>query len=57
MQGWLLDRLNPRIPTQVRRLYDQDDEVEAGLGSEWIADGLYLDDNVAVRAPSDNEPF
>ena len=57
MQGWLLDRLNPRVPTQVRQFYDQDDEVEAGSGSEWIADGLYIGNNVAIRAPSNNEPF
>jgi hypothetical protein len=31
--------------------------VEAGSGGEWIADGLCVGDNVAVRAPSDNEPF
>jgi hypothetical protein len=31
--------------------------VEAGSGGEWIVDGLCVGDNVAVRAPSDDEPF
>jgi hypothetical protein len=57
VQGWLLHRLNPRVSTQVRQFYDQDDEVEASSGGEWIADGLCVGDNVAVRAPSDDEPF
>ena len=57
VQGWLLHRLKPQVPTQVRRLYDQNDEVEPGSGREWIAHELCVGDNVAVQAPSDDEPF
>ena len=52
-----LYRLNPRAPSQTRRLYDAEEEVEAGTGGEWIADGLSVGDNVAVRAPLEEEPF
>jgi hypothetical protein len=52
-----LYRLNPRVPSQTRRLYNAEEEVEAGIGGEWIAHRLSVGDNVAVRAPLEEEPF
>ena len=52
-----LHRLRPKASFQARRLYDADEEIEAGTGGEWIADGLCVGDNVAVRAPAEQEPW
>jgi hypothetical protein len=38
-------------------LYDLDEEVEAGMGGEWIADALCVGDNVVVRAQAEDESF
>jgi hypothetical protein len=50
-------RLSPKAPTQARRLYDLDKEIEAGMGGEWMTDGLGVGDNVAVWASLEEEPF
>ena len=50
-------RLTPKRPSQARRLYNNDKEVEAGPNREWIADGLCIGDNVAVRSPLQEEPY
>ena len=47
----------PKAPSQAQRLYNVDEEVEAGTGGEWIADGLYVRDNVAVCVPKVEEPW
>jgi hypothetical protein len=57
VQEFTLYRLNPKTPSQARRLYNADEEVEAGSGREWITDGLCVGDNVVVRAPLDDEPY
>ena len=51
------ERLTPKQPRQARRLYNNDEKVEAGLDREWIADGLCIGDNVAVRSPLQEEPY
>jgi hypothetical protein len=38
-------------------MYNNDEDVEAGLDSDWIADGLRMGDNVAVRSPLPEEPY
>jgi hypothetical protein len=38
-------------------LYDAKEEIEYGTGGEWIADGLGMGDNVAMRAPFEDEPY
>jgi hypothetical protein len=45
-----------KAPNLVRRLYDEDEEIEA-CSDEGIPDGLVIGDNVAVRTPSEEEPF
>jgi hypothetical protein len=50
-------RLTPKAPTQARRLYDLDEEIEANAGGEWMTDGLGVGDNVVVRALLEEEPF
>ena len=57
MQDFTLHRLKPKAPSQTRRLYDEDEEVEAGSGGELIADALSVGDNVVVRAPGEDEPY
>lgn len=57
MQDFTLYRLKPKAPSQAQRLYDGDEEVEAGSGGELIADALSVGDNVAVRAPLEDEPY
>ena len=57
MQDFTLHRLKPKAPSQTQRLYDKDEEVEAGSGGELIADALSMGDNVAVRAPREDEPY
>ena len=57
MQDFTLHRLKPKAPCQTRRLYDEDEEVEAGTGGELIADTLSVGDNVVVRAPGEDEPY
>lgn len=37
-------------------MYDSDNEIEANIGSEWIAENICLSDNVLVRILID-EPF
>ena len=55
---WTLRRLKPQCSSQVRLLYDSDEEVEAGSGREWIAEDVSIGNNVAVRANSvDDETF
>ena len=57
MQDFTLHRLKPKAPCQTRRLYDKDEEVEADTGGELIADALSVGDNVAVRAPGEDELY
>jgi hypothetical protein len=38
-------------------LYDAEEEIEYSTGVEWIADGMGVGDNVAVRAPLEDEPY
>jgi hypothetical protein len=57
VQDFTLYRLKPKAAGQARRLYDGDEEVEAGSGGELIADALSVGDNVAVRAPLEDEPY
>jgi hypothetical protein len=57
VQEFTLHRMSPKAPTLVWRMYNEDEEIEASGGGEEIADGLVVGDNVAVRAPSDEEPF
>ena len=51
------ERLTPKRPSQACRLYNNDEEVEAGPDREWIADGLCIGDNIAVRSPLQEEPY
>jgi hypothetical protein len=51
------DRLTPKRPSQARRLYNNDEEVQAGTDGEWIADGLSVGDNVVVRSLLHEEPY
>jgi hypothetical protein len=57
VQEFTLYRLKPKAPGQVRRLYDGDEEVEAGSGGELIADALSVRGNMAMRAPLEDEPY
>ena len=57
VQDFTLYRLKLKAPSQARRLYDEDEEVKAGTGGELIADALSVGDNVAVRAPGQDEPY
>jgi hypothetical protein len=41
----------------VRRLYDADEEIDVATIGECNADGLCVEDNVAVRAPAKDEPY
>lgn len=55
---WSLRRLKPQSSSQVRLLYDSDEEVQAGSGGESIAEAVSIGNNVAVRAHSvDDESF
>jgi hypothetical protein len=49
--------LSPRLPTQAQTLYNSNNKIEAGTGGEWIANALYIGDNVVVRAQSEDEAF
>jgi hypothetical protein len=51
------NRLTPKRPSQARRLYNNDEEVQVGTDGEWIADGLCVGDNIAVRSPLHEEPY
>jgi hypothetical protein len=57
VQEFILYRLSPKAPAQARRLYDGEEDVEAGSNGECIADALCIGDNVAVRAPDGGEPY
>jgi hypothetical protein len=57
VQEFTLYRLCPKAPAQARRLYDEEDDVEAHSSGECIADALCVGDNVAVRAPDGGEPY
>jgi hypothetical protein len=37
-------------------IHDIDEEIEIGIGNEWIVDNLCLSDNIMVSTPT-NEPF
>jgi hypothetical protein len=52
-----LYRLNPKAPSHVHRLYDIDEEVDAPASGVCNADGLCVGDNVAVRAPIEDELY
>jgi hypothetical protein len=52
-----LHRLSPKAPAQAHRLYDGEEDVEAGSNGECIADALCIGDNIAVRAPHGGEPY
>jgi hypothetical protein len=54
---FFLYKLSPKTPSQVRRLYDPDEDVEAWTGGDFVEDGLCVGDNVAVRAPGEDEPY
>ena len=52
-----IERLTPKQPSQACQMYNNDEDVEAGLDNDWIADGLCKGDNVAVRSPLPEEPY
>jgi hypothetical protein len=55
---WRLVRIKSKQPSRIRALYDEDEEVEAGSGREWMADSLLVGDNIVVRACNDeNDKF
>jgi hypothetical protein len=57
VQEFILYRLSPKAPAQARRLYDGEEDVEAGSNGECIADALCIGDKVVVHAPDGGEPY
>ena len=57
MPEFSLYRLSLKAPCHVCRLYDVDEEHDAAIARECNANGLCVGDNVAVRAPAEDEPY
>jgi len=54
---WILIYLRPKNILEVRDImYDPNEDIEAGIGGEWIVDNLHPGDNVAIPTTID-EPF
>jgi hypothetical protein len=52
-----LTRLRPKNPLEVKEMiYDNDKEIEDGIGGKWIANNLHPSDNIGVPTLT-HEPF